>query len=310
LAIVNPLISIVTPSLNQASFIEGTIQSVLQQKGMLVEYIVVDGGSHDRTLEILKNYESELKWISEPDRGQADAINKGFRLARGAILGWLNADDLYCPGVLSKAVKQFQEDPDLMMVYGDAHHVDAEGGFLDQYPSDEFRLESLAFHCFICQPACFFRRSLLEAIGYLDIRLNYAMDLDFWIRLGRLQVRNPSWKFRYVRELFALTRMHRDNKTLSKRQESLREIIGVVRRYFGHVPYNWVYRLVESAGGTYDGYFRRSPLRFSLFLKSVIKWIWFNRNEPGFILHFLKHCLLSPRTSLQRLSRQAGGRML
>jgi glycosyltransferase involved in cell wall biosynthesis len=304
---VDPLISIVTPSLNQASFIEGAIQSVLQQKGVPLEYIVVDGGSLDRTLEILRNYGSDLKWISEPDKGQADAVNKGFRLTRGAILGWLNADDLYCPGVLSKVVKQFKDDSDLMMIYGDAHHVDAEGGFLEKYPSDEFRLESLAFHCFICQPACFFRRSLVETAGYLDVRLNYALDLDLWIRLGTLQKQNPRWKFRYVRELFALTRMHRDNKTLSKRQESLREIIEVVRGYFGHVPYNWVYRLLESSGGAYDGYFRRSPLKFSLFSKSVIKWIWFNRNDPGFVLYFLKDCLLSPRTSMQRLSRQAGG---
>jgi len=304
---VDPLISIVTPSLNQASFIESTIRSVVQQKGVHLEYIVVDGGSLDRTVDILRKYGSHLKWISEPDEGQADALNKGFRLARGAILGWLNADDLYCPGVLSKVVKEFKEDPDLMMLYGDAHHVDREGSFLEKYPTAEVRLESLAFHCFICQPSCFFRRSLVETAGYLDVHLNYALDLDLWIRLGKLQKQNPRWKFRYVRELFALTRMHRDNKTLSKRQESLQEIIEVVRRYFGHVPYNWVYRLVESAGGTYDGYFRRSPLKFSLFLKSVIKWMWFNRNDPGFILCFLKDCLLSPRTSMQRLSRQAGG---
>src|SRR5207247_2446024 len=124
----------------------------------------------------------------------ADAINKGFQRSQGDILGWLNADDLYCPGTLKEVALQFETNPELMMIYGDACHIDADGNVLDNYPVAEYHWENLAFHCFICQPACFFRRSLIEAVGYLDPRLHYALDLDLWVRFGLAQKKNPAWK--------------------------------------------------------------------------------------------------------------------
>ena len=122
-----PLVSIVTPSYNQGPYIEATIQSVVSQDYPHLEYIVIDGGSQDNTVAILKRYAERLCWISEPDHGQADAINKGFRIAHGEILAWLNSDDTYLPGAVCQVVEYFQRHPDVSMVYGEGQHVDAEG---------------------------------------------------------------------------------------------------------------------------------------------------------------------------------------
>jgi glycosyltransferase involved in cell wall biosynthesis len=302
------ILSIVTPSLDQASFLEAAIQSVLQQRCEQVEYCVVDGGSRDASVEILARHGGAIRWISEPDRGQADAIAKGIRMTRGAVLGWLNADDFYSPGALREVARHFHIDPDLMLLYGKAHHVDEEARFLEDYPSREFDLAALAYHCFICQPACFFRRSLLDAAGGLDTALQYAMDLDLWIRFGKLQQKNPHWKFKYIPQVLASSRMHSSNKTLSRRRQSLEEIIGVVRRHFGVVPFNWVYGAEESASGSYDGFFRRSPFRVSLFGKSLGRWIWINRASPGYVMSAVVDRLLSPQQSLRSLSARTGGR--
>ena len=304
----SPTLSIITPSLDQASFLEAAIQSVLQQGCEEVEYCVVDGGSRDASVEILTRQGSAIRWVSEPDRGQADAITKGFRMTRGDVLGWLNADDLFSPGALREVARHFHEDTDLMLLYGDAHHVDEMGKPLEAYPTRDFDLGVLAYHCFICQPACFFRRSLLEAVGGLDTGLQYAMDLDLWIRFGKLQQRHPQWKFKHIPQVLASSRMHCSNKTLSRRRQSLEEIIGVVRRHFGVVPFNWVYGAEESTSGSYDGFFSRSPLRASLLGKSVGRWLWMNRTSPAYVMGFLLDRLLSPQQTLRSLNARTGGR--
>ena len=299
-----PSFSIITPSYNQGHFIFATIQSVLDQDYPALEYRIVDGGSRDQTIEILSKFGQKLHWVSEPDLGQADAINKGFRQSGGDVLGWLNADDLYCDGALSLVAREFEADPHLMMVYGDAYHIDAEGKFLDKYHNSDFRVEALALGCFICQPACLFRRELFETVGGLDTHLQYALDLDLWIRFGIAQKSNPSWKFMYLPRVLAYSRMHRQNKTLCRREESLREIASVVRKHFGIVPFNWVYALEEARGGNYDGYFTKSPLRLSLVLRSLFKWGWLNRRRPNYLLTFSKDCVCSPLQSAKRLARR------
>ncbi|MEW5975386.1 MAG: glycosyltransferase family 2 protein [Acidobacteriota bacterium] len=301
-------LSIVTPSYNQGPFIEDAVASVLGQDYKCIEYLVIDAESNDETAQIVSRYVSDLTWVREPDRGQADAVNKGFRLSRGEVLGWLNADDVYCPGSFAEVAQRFQDDPDLMLLYGDAEHVDGEGRFLEKYPTRAFHLESFASHCFICQPACFFRKSLIEAVGFLDIDLQYALDLDLWIRCGLLQREHPSWKFEYLPRVLARSRMHQDNKTLSKRRDSLLEIIRVVDKHFGCVPFNWVYRLQEASSGPYDGYFRRSPFSISLWAKSVLHWLWMNRANPYYVLSYARDRLLSPRRSLRSFLGQQGGR--
>ncbi len=300
----NPTLSIVTPALNQARFLELTLKSVIDQHCDSLEYRVLDGGSKDGSLELLKQYGSRISWTSEPDLGQADALNKGFRSCHGDILGWLNADDVYCPGALQEVVRQFQADSDLMLLYGKAHHIDEEGNFLEDYPTRDFDLSILASHCFICQPACFFRRSLLDACGGLETGLQYAMDLDLWIRMGKLQRMNSHWKFRHIPQVLALSRMHRDNKTLSRRRLAFEEIISVVERHFGIVPFNWVYGAEESASGRYDGYFRKSPLHLSLLGKSFLRWLWMNRKSPRYSAGFILGHLLSPQRSLRSLTQR------
>lgn len=182
-----PLVSIVTPSLNQGAFIEETIRSVAEQDHPRLEHIVVDGGSSDETIRILERYRPRLRYVSEPDAGQAAAINKGFRSSKGEILAWLNSDDVYEPGAVSAAVAFLGERPDLMLVYGDATLVDAQGRVIGPCANVEpFDLDRLVHHLdFIVQPAAFFRREAFEAVGGLDESLHWSMDYDLWLKIAR-----------------------------------------------------------------------------------------------------------------------------
>src|SRR5574337_438603 len=158
-----PLVSIITPSFNQGRFIRDTIESVLSQGYPRLEYLVMDGGSTDETVEILRSYGDRLIWRSAPDGGQADAVNTGVRLAKGEIIGWLNSDDTYQPGAIKAAVDYLIAYPETAVVYGDAHYIDERGEVIGTYPTEDFDLDRLAQACLICQPTAFIRRSALEA---------------------------------------------------------------------------------------------------------------------------------------------------
>ena len=187
-------ISIVTPSRNQAEFIEQTLRSVREQiVGGAVEHIVVDGASTDGTLEILEGHRGEIKFISEPDQGMGDALNKGFGMATGDIIGWLNTDDKYLPGALQKAVSYFERNPHCLWLYGNCRIVDAHDREIRKWitayknrSSRKFRFERLLIENFISQPAVFMRRKALEAVGLIDPALPTAMDYDLWLRLAQL----------------------------------------------------------------------------------------------------------------------------
>jgi len=182
-----PLVSVVTPSLDQGAFIEDTILSVLNQDYSRREHLVIDGGSTDQTLGILERYRSGLRFVSEPDAGQAAAINKGFRSSSGEILAWLNADDCYEPGALSAAAAFLRERPDVMLVYGDATLVDTQGREIGPCANVEpFDLDRLVHQLdFIVQPAAFFRREAFDAVGGLDESLHWSMDYDLWLKIAR-----------------------------------------------------------------------------------------------------------------------------
>jgi glycosyltransferase involved in cell wall biosynthesis len=231
-----PLVSIVTPSLNAAPFIEETIESVLAQDYPRIEYIVMDGGSTDGTLEILERYRGRLQYSVQKDEGTADAVNSGFRRSRGGIFAWLSADDVYLPGAVSRAVSRFSVEPDAAVVYGEGYWIDEKGGVIGGYPTKiPFDPTMFAGECCVCQPCCFIRRDAFESVGMLDARLHSAFDYDLWMRLAR------DYRFFAVPEYFASSRMHRSNKSLGQRRLMFEESMMLLRRHYGYVPVNWVY---------------------------------------------------------------------
>jgi glycosyltransferase involved in cell wall biosynthesis len=230
-----PLVSIVTPCLNAAQFLEETIASVLAQDYPNIEYLVMDGGSTDGTLEILKRYEGRLHWRSAPDGGQADAVNRGFAKTSGDIFAFLNADDTYLPGAVARAVEAICYHPNAAVIYGDAWHVDESGRRLSRYPVEPFDRARLQRRCFICQPAAFIRRDAFAAASGLDASLRFALDYDLWIRLA------DSHDFVKIDAELATSRLHADAKTVGQTADALRETIGVLKRHYGYAPYNWIY---------------------------------------------------------------------
>jgi len=234
-----PLVSVVTPSFNQGPFLEETISSVLNQDYPHIEYILVDGGSSDESLEIIHRYAARLAWwASEPDRGQTDAINKGFGHARGEILAWLNSDDTYLPGAISSAVTYLQEHPEAGMVYGDANLVDERGVIIGKFPArqtDYRRLRRGYVH--IPQQAAFFRSNLWRQVAPLDPTFYFAMDYDLWVRLAKLA------PLHYHPQLWANFRLHGGAKTSVSDDRCWPEMLRVHRREGG----SWLSWLVFKA---------------------------------------------------------------
>jgi glycosyltransferase involved in cell wall biosynthesis len=247
-----PTVSITTPSRNQGRFLEDTIKSVLSQEGdFAIDYILVDGGSTDNSVEVIKKYESLLlrgkwpircsgirfRWLSERDEGQSDAINKGLRMSTGDVMAWLNSDDTYTPDALRIVCETFSQDASCDVVYGKTYYVDQSGARLGQYPTEDFCHERLAIVNFICQPSTFFRRSALERAGYPDANLRYVMDYDLWIRMA------AACRFRYLADFLSHYRLHGESKTVSGEHAlgNSRECLEVVYKYFHWAPANRVY---------------------------------------------------------------------
>ncbi len=270
-----PLVTIATACLNAERFIEQTILSVLEQDYPRLEYIVMDGGSTDGTVGILKKYEAKLRWRSGPDKGAADAINKGFALGSGAIFGFLNADDLYVPGAVSAAVRRLREHPEDAAVYGDAWWIDQAGGRIGCYPVRDFDPAALERECFICQPASFFKRSAFENVGGLDPGLQLAFDYDFWLRLARTH------RLRRIPDTLAESRMHRANKTLGQRKAVFRETFKVLKRNCRYVPFPWIYSYLCYRADARDQFFE--PLQPSIlrYAESLPAGLWLNPGAMG-----------------------------
>ena len=228
--------SVITPSFCQGRFIERTIKSVLAQKSadLELEYVICDGGSLDETVEILKLYGEKIRWVSEPDRGQADAVNKGIAMTTGDIIAWINSDDIYYPGAFEAVQSVFESCPEVLAVYGDAVHIDERDRLIDSYPTEPWNYKRLIETCFLCQPAVFFRRSLVEKFDSLDDTLNYCMDYELWLRYGH------EITFVYLPQKLAASRLYKDNKTLGQRLAVHQEINDMFLDKFSRVPDKWL----------------------------------------------------------------------
>lgn len=222
-----PLVTIVTPSYNQGCFIEETILSVLNQDYPNIEYLVIDGGSTDNTIDILRKYEDRLFWISEPDRGQSHAINKGFQLARGEILCWLNSDDFFEPRAITVAVDKFIQDADVMMVYGDGNLVNEKGELISLFPyTRSFDLWALTYQLdYILQPSTFFRKVAVQQVDYLNEDLHWCMDWDLWIRIGSRNL------VEYIPHCLANARIYGSNKSATGGLKRFMEIVSVLNAH-------------------------------------------------------------------------------
>jgi glycosyltransferase involved in cell wall biosynthesis len=231
----SPTISIITPSFNQAAFLEETMLSVFRQDHSEIEYIVVDGGSTDGSQEIIKRHERKLAyWISERDYGQADAIMKGFSRAKGEILAWLNSDDTLAPSAARIAAEYLGSDPSLGLVYGDRLHIDKKGNVIGINQGPSFYGTMLQHNITLPQETVFFRRALYDQAGGLDKELHFATDIDLWIRLQKIT------KFKHVPAFFGSFRAHPRSKSLVLCDEQdqasstyKREQEIVFRRHFG-----------------------------------------------------------------------------
>jgi glycosyltransferase involved in cell wall biosynthesis len=222
-------VTIVTPSLNQGRYLPSAVDSVLAQDYPHIEYLVLDGGSTDSTVEYLRSLSDQVRWHSRPDGGQVAAILEGFDLGRGHVLAWLNADDALAPGAVRRAVDAFDADRTLELVYGRADFIDSAGERVGPCahvgPFDADRL--LRDLDFIAQPAAFFSRAAFETVGRLDVDLQYCFDYDLWLRLA------PRGHVRFLDEHLALVRVHPETKTARGGLARLSEIERMVTRHGG-----------------------------------------------------------------------------
>lgn len=208
------LVSIITPSYNQAKYLEQTITSVLNQDYKDLEYIIIDGDSNDGSVEIIKKYQDKFSyWVSEKDNGQAEAINKGFTKSRGEIIAWINSDDYYLPNTISSAVKTFEENPNVVLIYGNMLAVDENGKTFNTLNYKQLTLEDLICFQIIGQPAVFFRRSVLQKTNGLNLNFHFLLDHLFWIELAK------HGKILHVNQTWSAARYHEEAKNRAKAAE-------------------------------------------------------------------------------------------
>lgn len=231
----HPKVSVITPSYNQAKFIRMTIDSVLSQNYPNLEYIVMDGGSTDGTVEILKSYGKRIQWVSKKDKGQSDAINRGLKMATGEIVSYLNSDDLYKKESLLEVGNFFQKNPQYYFLSGKCDVIDEKGNIIDNFITlyKNFFLRHLSkknvlsIINFISQPATFWRKEVISKIGFFDQKLDYAMDYDYWLRTIKI------YKLGYIDRYLASYRIHSQSKSGSNFAALLAEGYQVSKSHSG-----------------------------------------------------------------------------
>jgi glycosyltransferase involved in cell wall biosynthesis len=245
-----PKITVVTPSYNQGKFLERTIRSVLAQNYPNLEYMVIDGGSTDNSVDIIRKYADKLTyWVSEKDNGQANALNKGFKKATGEIVAWLNSDDEYCQGALEAAAQTFADNPSADIIFGDNFDIDENGNILRDNRHTRFSFTALVvLGSIFVQPASFWRRTLFEKHGYLDESKYFCMDYDFFCRIG------GCIKAKHIRKHLAKFRWHCSSKSNTSLSIQQIEHCQIREKYLKQVCKGFPEKLVMLAMQVYRAY--------------------------------------------------------
>lgn len=288
------LVSIVTPSFNMARFLPDTIESVLSQDYPRIEYIVVDGGSTDGTLDILKSYGPRLRYVTGSDKGPADAAHRGFLEAKGEIFAWLNADDTYLPGAVRMGVEYLREYPDVDVVYGEGYWIDEQGKVMRRYPTRPFDPKILERDCFICQPTTFMRASSYMRCS-LNPELNQPFDYDLWIRMAK-----QGFHFASIPKYLANSRMHVGSKSIHERDAVFHSSMRLLKQHYGYIPFPWVFGYTAYRMDGRDQFFQ--PLQPSLpkYVASLPMGLRLNPTKP---FRFLGEWFCAPLGALRRRGR-------
>jgi glycosyltransferase involved in cell wall biosynthesis len=270
-----PLVTIITPSYNQARFLEQTMRSVLEQDYPNIEYMVADGGSTDGSVDLIQKYSNRLKWwVSEKDSGQADAINKGFTRASGEIIAWINSDDYYMPGAIAGAVKALADHPEVGMVFGNVRVVDETEKVLNQLSYGDWGLADLMSFHIIGQPAVFMRREVLEKVGHLDQSFHLLLDHQLWIRLA-LEA-----GMQYIPELWASAHYHEDCKNLAMAASFGREATRIVQWMESSEHYRSLFqqnrKKILAGAERLNAFYLLDAKEYSASFRSYWKALWLN----------------------------------
>lgn len=230
-----PKISVITPSFNQGKYLEQTILSIIGQGYPNLEYIIIDGGSNDQSIDIIKKYEEHLAyWVSEPDNGQSDAINKGIAMASGDIYSWLNSDDYYLPGTLLKVAEHLDINKEELLFGNCIRYFENDGTVSSSSVHDASR-QDIIYHDFIFQPSSFWTKKTWEKIGGLRTDLNYTFDWLYFINCHKLGV-----KFKPTPEYLSVYRFHENHKTGSGGEQRAQEILSIYKQNLPNKEYNYI----------------------------------------------------------------------
>jgi glycosyltransferase involved in cell wall biosynthesis len=226
--------ALVTPSFNQGAYLRACVDSVLAQGGVPVDYAVADGGSTDESIAVLRGYGDRVRWTSGPDGGQVRAINAGLKVLQGEFCGYLNSDDVLAPGALAAVAEAFARHPDVDVIYGQAWFIDAAGRRTRPYPTLPWSVSHLVDHCFLCQPATFWRRRVHERWGWFSPEFDTTFDYEFWLRLALGGAR-----FLHLDAPLAESREHPETKSTRARAKVFAEIRRLQLRHLGYCGRNW-----------------------------------------------------------------------
>lgn len=287
-----PLVSVVINSFNQAAYLEQTILSVIEQDYPKIEILLVDGGSTDGSQEVIRKFADRFVWwVSEPDHGQADGINKGLSRAKGELVAWLNSDDVYLPGIISEVVRVWQKNSNAALIYGDVVAVDGKGQPLNRMKCGSYQLAELMTFKMINQPAVFMNRSVLKIAGNLNTSYHYMLDHHLWLRCA------AESDTVYVHKVWAMGRFHAQAKNLAKAEKFGEEAYRIVDYISRDKRFKEMYMLISNqvwAGAD------RMNARYLLDAgkpREALSSYWSGlKRSPGIVLpeiHRMIYCVLS-----------------